>query len=421
SGTGFVEHESEALPDLEAEAPPEDEELDIGVVRAEEIVLRASESTEYQVSNDADSLLNDLPVPEQAEIAPVEDETFPDEPEMGYFEEDAPHPYSPQNWDVPAGSEPPQSAEERLAGWEGSFPGGDAGGDEPPAISGESVGPMEEHDDPEVEQVPGWWSEEGGRVPEPPMAAEYVEHGPGSEQETPEEEPEAEEDLPPAAALPSDEENYRERGEGSGVQEGSGEPEEETHAGAFGITETLAEIYLAQGHHREAAEVYRQLLERNPDSGRLQEKLAGAEARVPGTGTRTERRPYSAGRSGGQSVEGYFAALLAARPAPEEPAPVVPTEESDSGPSRSPGSAAPTRPATDSLSLSAIFGEDGPESQAPQAPHHTPGAPPAAPGMSFDEFFGPGGDRPPARPSRGSAEGDEDLTQFHDWLKSLKS
>ncbi|MGH7657575.1 MAG: tetratricopeptide repeat protein, partial [Gemmatimonadales bacterium] len=332
------------------------------------------------------------------------------------------------NWDEPAGVEPPHAGQERLAGWEGSFPAGDAAGDEPPAVSGESAGRMEEHDDPEVEPVPGWWSEEGGRVPEPPMAAEYMEHGPGSDQVKPEEE----ESLHPAAALPSDAmeavtENSeagtgnREQEEGSGEQEDGGEHAEEAHAGAFGITETLAEIYLAQGHHREAAEVYRQLLERNPGSGRLQEKLAGAEARISGTGSRSERPSYSAGRSGGQSVEGYFAALLAARPAPEEPLSVAPSEESDSGPSRPPGSAAPTRPATDSLSLSAIFGEDGPESQTPEPPDHTPGAPPAAPGMSFDEFFGPGGDRPPARPSRGSREGDEDLTQFHDWLKSLKS
>lgn len=376
--------------DLEATDLSDGEDMDIGVIRAEEIVLRPSQSTEYQVASDSDSLMDDLARGEQEAAPPGSDESFDDEPEMGHFERNAVHPYSPQMWEMPESSQSPAESEtaapadELRDGWEGSFPAAeDSSGEEPsrdesPAISGDSSGGP----------APDWWQEEGGSI-------------------------EAETDS-------------GEQGAGSGEEEESDEmsqtgTEGGEQGGAFGITETLAGIYLTQGHHREAADVYRQLLAKHPGNSRLQEKLAEVEAKAM-SGTRAGRISYSAGSSGGQSVEGYFAALLAASPAPEDSTPETPEVDSDSGAARPPGTAAPTRPATDSLTLSAIFGEDGPEGRPPPPPDHKPGAPPAAPGMSFDEFFGPGGDRSPARPSRTSSRGDEeDLTQFHDWLKSLKS
>jgi hypothetical protein len=114
-------------------------------------------------------------------------------------------------------------------------------------------------------------------------------------------------------------------------------------------------------------------------------------------------------------VGGYFAGILSSRPAPAEAPPSALPESPEDEPR--PGSAAPTRPATDALSLSAIFGEEGAtrdrESTAPPEP--SVGAPPASPGLRFDEFF----DAPPAAGSR--MADDDDLSQFHDWLKSLKS
>jgi hypothetical protein len=88
-----------------------------------------------------------------------------------------------------------------------------------------------------------------------------------------------------------------------------------------------------------------------------------------------------------------------------------------------PASGEPTRPANEPLSLSAIFGEDS----SPVPPVVSgPDASQAAerkPGSSFDEFFGerpapPAGSR--ARTIRTSDSDQDDLEQFHKWLKGLK-
>ncbi len=90
-----------------------------------------------------------------------------------------------------------------------------------------------------------------------------------------------------------------------------------------------------------------------------------------------------------------------------------------------PGDApAPTRPATDPLSLSAIFGEE-PAAPAPSATR-VPAAPapakPSADAFSFDQFFGatPASTQGPSIRASGAQPRDEDLDQFQHWLKSLK-
>jgi hypothetical protein len=96
----------------------------------------------------------------------------------------------------------------------------------------------------------------------------------------------------------------------------------------------------------------------------------------------------------------------------------------------SPG--APTRPASNALSLSAIFGEEVSQVRPVVPPSAEAGS--ASPGgggspaFSFDQFFSG-----TASPSADSAEGEaerggaprtsgleEDLDQFQNWLKSLK-
>jgi len=104
----------------------------------------------------------------------------------------------------------------------------------------------------------------------------------------------------------------------------------------------------------------------------------------------------------------------------------------------SPGEA--TRPATDSISLDQVFGDEGSRSSG-AAPEAAPPAPSAAPpdtgGFSFDQFFSPteqpagGGEvapatpEPPARSSSGRlrppVEDEGDLDQFQAWLRGLKS
>ena len=169
------------------------------------------------------------------------------------------------------------------------------------------------------------------------------------------------------------------------------------------VTESMAELYARQGRVAEAINVYQTLLAQQPNDPRLLERLRALEQqRAAGS----RRLSYVAMDTGGESVESFFKSLAGARPA-----------GADAPPLEDDGSGAPTRPARDPLSLSAIFGEEPAAAQrAPEAPPRS-GTPDA---FSFDQFFGsnPGGTAStgprPAMPT------DEDLDQFQHWLKSLK-
>ena len=228
------------------------------------------------------------------------------------------------------------------------------------------------------------------------------------------------------------------------------------------LTETMAELYLRQGHQEDALRVYQALLAQRPGDARLRSRV---ESLTPG-GRKQARA--DAGRAGGENVQAFLKRILAARPgeaaaastdarpsggrSPLERAfAVVPPEvETDLGAS-APGEA--TRPASEGISLDAVFGDEGPRSSIPAAPATPPLAaeptpPPAAPsgGFSFDQFFSPapapapapvpgpgpgaspapsGSPDAPARPSGGRAmppvEDESDLDQFQAWLRGLKS
>ena len=92
----------------------------------------------------------------------------------------------------------------------------------------------------------------------------------------------------------------------------------------------------------------------------------------------------------------------------------------------------PTRPSQDTLSLSAVFGEEMVPAE-PAQPGVAPASAPAGEGRgegagapSFDEFFGSSpadSSEPspsPAPSGPGSAPGVEDLEQFNAWLRGLK-
>ncbi len=208
------------------------------------------------------------------------------------------------------------------------------------------------------------------------------------------------------------------------------------------LTETMAELYLRQGHQEEALRVYEALLAKRPTDARLRgrvEALAGGGTREVGRGT-------------GETVQIFLKRILAGRPgAPGRSAPAArsPLEDafaiahSDAEPSSAPDVVSPgeaTRPATDSISLDQVFGEEGSRSSG-AAPEASPPAPSPAPqdtgGFSFDQFFSPteqpagGGEvapatpDPPARSSGGRlrppVEDEGDLDQFQAWLRGLKS
>jgi len=193
------------------------------------------------------------------------------------------------------------------------------------------------------------------------------------------------------------------------------------------FTESMAETYHRQGLNDQALHVYRRLLEQLPGDHRLEVKIRELESLVgAGSEAATARWPaYSASVTGGESVESFFHSLAAARPAAlgdlAEPAsrPSAEPQADD----QSPG--APTRPANDALSLSAIFGEE-----STQPPPATPPAPPSAStpttghAFSFDQFFGGKDAQGTGSQSSGRTTPpsglEEDLDQFQNWLKSLK-
>ena len=210
------------------------------------------------------------------------------------------------------------------------------------------------------------------------------------------------------------------------------EPDPETVA-----TETMAELYLSQGHRLEALRIYRLLLAQQPEDVRLKEKVAALEEEDRQLAPARDGVPsdYAATSRGGQSVTEFFRVLLASQPDSEPPHATQspPTEDGErlegAEPSEAPSPSAgaslgePTRPAHDRLLLSSVFGED------------TSPVPPAIPSsgnagtgtstgrFSFDAFFG--GQRgesvqPPRGGSGGTRVEEEDLDEFRAWLQSLK-
>jgi tetratricopeptide (TPR) repeat protein len=206
------------------------------------------------------------------------------------------------------------------------------------------------------------------------------------------------------------------------------------------LTETMAELYLKQGHSDDALRVYQALLAQRPGDARLRARVDT----LTGGGT-------------GETVQTFLKRILAGhpRPQPVEPAPSggSPLDGAFAAASAdvefeagidAPGEA--TRPAGDNISLDQVFGDEGGRISSPVAetavePGSEPApAPPASGGFSFDQFFsagpetgasggqsGGGGEAPkPTGRSSGAkarppVEDEGDLDQFQAWLKGLKS
>jgi hypothetical protein len=211
------------------------------------------------------------------------------------------------------------------------------------------------------------------------------------------------------------------------------------------VTETMAELYLRQGHQEDALRVYEALSAQRPHDARLRQKVA--ELAAP------RLRPSGSGQSAGTFLKGILSARPGAPlpPAPPPPPPPLPAVELDATLDQAPdhhaseappsdaGHGSPTRPASDAISLDSVFGEEGGRGSIPALPEQVPEKPgqqPAASGgFSFDDFFGTSsvpaagtgkGSSPNARPPRSTgrtrgAEPEDDLDQFQAWLKSLKA
>lgn len=220
------------------------------------------------------------------------------------------------------------------------------------------------------------------------------------------------------------------------------------------LTETMAELYLKQGHEQDALRVYQALLAHRPNDARLRSKV---EQLSPGGKKRS-----------GVSARGFLKNILAGRggaASPAAPQSTLAAAFDVAGP----GGATlgePSHPAQDTISLDSVFGEEAAR-RAPAAGTSGTGgaggtgrtggtgaAQPASPaanvpktgGFSFDEFFAGGkpaqaepagapeskpgatsADAPAKTPGRTSgrtqrpAEDEADADQFQQWLKKLKS
>lgn len=175
------------------------------------------------------------------------------------------------------------------------------------------------------------------------------------------------------------------------------------------VTESMAEIFERQGHPAEALRIYRALAERRPGDARLDARIAALEAgeRAAAPGAR-----YAARATGGTSVREMMRTILATRPNG-----VAREGQPDAPPRVAGGDAAPTRPAPDHLTLSAVFGDEGPP--LPPAFRSARSAPSADAGGSFDEFFGTSS-AAGGKSTRNVHAGTDDLDQFHTWLQNLK-
>ena len=189
------------------------------------------------------------------------------------------------------------------------------------------------------------------------------------------------------------------------------------------VTETMAEVFLRQGHLMEAITVYRELVRRTPGGEQLAGRLSELEARQAAVAAPPPRPAYAARDTGGQSVASFFQSLLQTRP--DDVAPRWPAQAPAAQPESGPDDSSATRPAGEPLSLGSVFGEEPP----PVAPAvgrqsgETPAPGAATPG-SFDDFFGSppksGGPPSPRAAGRSHARSGDDLDQFHAWLQGLK-
>ena len=226
------------------------------------------------------------------------------------------------------------------------------------------------------------------------------------------------------------------------------------------LTETMAELYLQQGHLEDALRVYQALLASRPGDAALRARVdqLSAPRSEPVAASAATKTPESAPPAPpAQTAVEFLRSVFHGAPgaAPVTPAAVAAAraatilddvfgDAADAGeaadaietdapaePAASPAGA-PTQPATDALSLDRVFGEQTTESGAP-SPASKGAAVGATTGFSFDDFFSapesppvdvpgePGADAAAAsQPSR-TGEPEQDLDQFQAWLRSLKA
>lgn len=187
--------------------------------------------------------------------------------------------------------------------------------------------------------------------------------------------------------------------------------------GGVVLTETIAELYAAQGLHGRAAEVYRSLLAERPDDARLEERLRASEAALAGAGATAAGPEADESASWLEGVESAWtggAGVAGAGPTPY--AWTDPAQAEDAG-----GGARIAdwfrdllawRPEADSTRGAEPLSDDGAAGAEAPVLAVEGSAAGAAADDSLERAAGAGED--------GTTEEDEDLEMFRSWLQSLK-
>ena len=198
------------------------------------------------------------------------------------------------------------------------------------------------------------------------------------------------------------------------------------------VTETMAELYLQQGHRDEALRVYRALLEKRPGDAGLLAKVASlqpAPAQPARSGPsirellhvlalrRPGHRPEPPSNGNGASAHAHavgpdgLAYLFenAAVSAEDDTAALTLSTAFVEQNGHDSLAGVPAHQASSDLSLNTVFSADNP-------------APPPPSSFSFDKFFSQRATADHGVPAVGSepAESKEDVAQFSQWLEGLK-
>ena len=227
------------------------------------------------------------------------------------------------------------------------------------------------------------------------------------------------------------------------------------------VTETMAELYIKQGHREQALDVYRQLVQRNPGDAALAGRLRELEAadRRPAAVESAPAQPVpEVVADAGPTIREFLESIALGRPRsgnshPPQAVPEVPNEQprgrapasvtdslgalfANAEQGSAPG-ASPMPPRADDFSAPAEEAHPAPLPGRPSKPaaselsldhvfrHATPATGNPSPSFSFDQFFSqqaqqdvaasdasPGGEQ--------SAGLSDDIQQFNAWLEGLK-
>src|SRR6185437_7537328 len=171
------------------------------------------------------------------------------------------------------------------------------------------------------------------------------------------------------------------------------------------LTETMAELYLKQGHKDDALRVYQALLAQRPGDVRLEAKVRELDGSddAPVLTSHPMRAPAS-----GLSLGSFLKKILGSRPGAPAADP-LPEQSALPGPRVTSG-------ATPQSMLAEAFADEPPLGPTPGSPSR-----PAADSLSLDAVFGDDGSRASAPSVEAPLEDAADLDQFQAWLKGLKS